>query len=48
MAYTVRVLEPSIFVREQPSTLSNDIFLVAIRELDSEREEFVVYGHNQA
>lgn len=46
MAYTVRVLEPSILVRKQPNTLSSDIFLAAIREFDSECEKFVVYGRN--
>ncbi|MEK7538455.1 MAG: hypothetical protein AAB552_01300 [Patescibacteria group bacterium] len=48
MAYTVRVLEPSILVRKQPNTLSSDIFLAAIRELDSECEKFVVYGQDLA
>lgn len=48
MAYTVRVLEPSILVRKQPNTLSNGIFLAAIKELDSECEKFVVYGQDLA
>ena len=48
MAYTVRVLEPSILVKKQPNVLSRDVFLVAIQELDSEHEEFVVYGQHLA